>query len=179
MSKKCTKCGEVKSISLFITENKNKSGKGAHCKECGKLASKKWAKENPERRKEIANKYTKKNRHKRKAYAIATRLHKADYDKVYLEENRARICARSAKYKKDNAGMVNHWGRKRHAAKLQRIPKWADMEEIARIYRDCPDGYHVDHWAPLQGKTVSGLHVGNNLQWLLASENSKKSNSFI
>ncbi len=62
--------------------------------------------------------------------------------------------------------------------KKQRVPKWADHKELKRIYANCPEGYHVDHIIPLNGELVSGLHVPNNLQYLPAEDNIKKSNKF-
>ena len=67
---------------------------------------------------------------------------------------------------------------KRRASKLQRTPKWANLGAIRDIYKNCPEGYHVDHIIPLQGEYVSGLHVENNLQYLSAHENLSKSNKF-
>lgn len=67
---------------------------------------------------------------------------------------------------------------KRRAVKLSRTPSWSNLEKIKQIYKDCPNGYHVDHIIPLQGKLVSGLHVENNLQYLTAKENLSKSNKF-
>ena len=65
---------------------------------------------------------------------------------------------------------------KRRASKLHRTPSWANMEIIKLIYDERPSGYPVDHIYPLQGDTVSGLHVENNLQYLTKSENSSKGN---
>lgn len=66
--------------------------------------------------------------------------------------------------------------RKKHI--IQRTPSWADLEKIEQIYKNCPEGHHVDHIVPLQGDKVSGLHVPENLQYLKAEDNLKKSNSF-
>lgn len=67
---------------------------------------------------------------------------------------------------------------KRRARKLQATPAWANLEVIKEIYLNCPEGHHVDHIVPLQGKNVCGLHVEYNLQYLPASENMSKGNKF-
>lgn len=67
---------------------------------------------------------------------------------------------------------------KRKATLLNAIPSWADSKAIAVMYAQCPEGYHVDHIIPLQGLNVCGLHVENNLQYLTAEENHKKSNKY-
>jgi hypothetical protein len=84
-------------------------------------------------------------------------------------------------YMKENA-------RSRELKKLNRIPKWVDREEKKRIrsmylFRDllnflCKDKYEVDHIIPLNGKTVSGLHVYSNLQILLEKDNRSKLNTY-
>lgn len=71
------------------------------------------------------------------------------------------------------------YARKSGLKRKLRVPKWADHEKIDEIYRNKPDGYHVDHIIPLNGKTVSGLHVHNNLQYLSIEENRLKSNKFL
>ena len=77
-------------------------------------------------------------------------------------------------YKKQNRGQFTEYQRTRDANKLQRTPKWANMEAIKQFYKNCPAGMEVDHIIPLQGKTVCGLHVENNLQYLSPLGNRKK-----
>lgn len=74
--------------------------------------------------------------------------------------------------------MRREYEARRSAAQISRTPKWADLSLIKEIYKNCPEGMHVDHIVPLQGKLVSGLHVEYNLQYLTAEANIKKSNKF-
>ena len=67
---------------------------------------------------------------------------------------------------------------KYRTSKQQRTPKWAELELIKQFYINCPKDKVVDHIIPLQGKTVCGLHVINNLQYLTNSENCRKNNKF-
>lgn len=63
-----------------------------------------------------------------------------------------------------------------HKTRKLRIVKWSETELIKKFYENCPEGYEVDHIYPLQGKTMSGLHVLKNLQYLPMHENRAKGN---
>lgn len=65
---------------------------------------------------------------------------------------------------------------KYRASLLCRIPEWADLSLISKIYSECPKDMQVDHIIPLNGVEVSGLHVDYNLQYLSPAENQSKGN---
>jgi len=92
-------------------------------------------------------------------------------------------------YKKANRHKGAALLAKRRAAKKQRTPSWLTKDhlwmieeayEIAEVRsRVTGISWHVDHICPLQGKTVSGLHVPWNLQVITAAENIAKGNKFL
>ena len=94
--------------------------------------------------------------------------------KYYLR-NKERI----KKYVLNNRYLKRASEAKRRAVKLKATPKFANLNKIKEIYKNCPKGYHVDHIIPLQGKTVCGLHVEWNLQYLTPSANISKYNKLI
>jgi len=52
-------------------------------------------------------------------------------------------------------------------------------KDISEIYKNCPEGFEVDHIVPLKGKNITGLHVPWNLRYLLPQENASKNNKLL
>lgn len=73
--------------------------------------------------------------------------------------------------------------RRRSIAKRKQLrvatPKWGDKSAVNRFLDGCPEGHHIDHIVPLRGESVCGLHVLENLQYLPAQENLRKSNKIV
>jgi hypothetical protein len=90
------------------------------------------------------------------------------------------------RWARDNPDKANARNTRRRTAKLKRSPPWLNqahhaeldgMYHFAKIMRRITEeAYDVDHIVPLQGNTVSGLHVPWNLQVITASENARKGN---
>jgi hypothetical protein len=66
---------------------------------------------------------------------------------------------------------------------IQRLPTWADLAAIKLVYQVAEQRsrlsgvkHVVDHFYPLNGKTVSGLHVPLNLRVIPETENLLKGN---
>jgi hypothetical protein len=97
---------------------------------------------------------------------------------IWRIQNPEKIKVSVRKYKSKNKGKINAATVARRLAKLNRTPKWAELDKIKQLYINCPQGYHVDHIIPLRGEFVSGLHVYANLQYLPALENMSKGNKF-
>lgn len=121
--------------------------------------SQRWREKNPEKRKEIIESWRARNPDKVKAMS-------AKAGKKWAKENKSKRLASV---------------RARQMAQKLRMPSWADRRAIAAVYekaaaltRETGIPHEVDHVFPLQGKTVSGLHVANNLQILERSANRSK-----
>lgn len=93
-----------------------------------------------------------------------------DNDLNYNEKARIAYKENPNPYKANSA--------KRRALLKSAVPKWADLDAIKLFYKNCPEGYEVDHIIPLQGKNVCGLHILENLQYLTFKDNRAKYNKF-
>lgn len=72
---------------------------------------------------------------------------------------------------------------RRRAIKLNATPSWSDQKvcesiylQARRISKETGIKHCVDHYYPLQGKNVTGLHIPDNLKIIPSKENNKKSN---
>ena len=133
--------------------------------------------------------YRKANPNYQTKYQVEYRKANPDYSVSDYRANLEKIKSRITTYQKANRGKVNAWAMRRHAAKMQRTPPWLtkkDFADIAKIYELCAERtrvtgipHAVDHVIPLQGRTVSGLHIASNLQIITAAENCSKNNKYV
>jgi hypothetical protein len=110
-------------------------------------------------------------------YAVNKERHKEMRDN-WRKENKGRIRKVNEVWRAANLKLCVSYTQAYNARKKRAMPAWAISKEIEDFYRACPEGHQVDHVIPLRGKTVSGLHVVNNLQYLPGVENNKKGNRY-
>ena len=124
-----------------------------------------------EKGKEVSRKATKKHRDKNKDLLNANA-------KKYYYNNHEKVLEAKRKCRQKRKPLDLAYLRMRQANKIKATPKWANLEKIKQIYKNCPSGYHVDHIIPLNNSVVCGLHVESNLEIVTAEYNLKKSNKF-
>jgi hypothetical protein len=93
----------------------------------------------------------------------------------WLEKNQDKVREYSKEYRK--AHVVEHriGNLKNKTNRNLRIPFFG-QEGILEFYQACPKNKVVDHYIPLCGRKVSGLHVSWNLQYLTPKQNRSKHN---
>jgi hypothetical protein len=145
------------------------------CVECRRLKEKERYDANPLKAIQQTKKYYYKNQEAMQLRARLDRLTEPE-EKRAARLEKAKIQARQ--WRANNPRHHNALTTAHKKVVKQRTPAWADMQKIVEFYKNCPEGHQVDHIIPLRGKTVSGLHIVENLQYLTAKENRNKSNYY-
>lgn len=95
---------------------------------------------------------------------------KRKFDGKTQERNRAR----TKKWKEDNKEYYLTTVKARKSRVRRATPSWVKLGDLVEVYKNCPEGFEVDHVVPINGKTVCGLHVPWNLQYLSPLNNMRK-----
>jgi len=181
----CTTCCTEKGGACFSKDRSSKDGLQSKCKLChreyvilnkDKIAAQRkimYAKNRAKIKAEQAE-YYKENKER-----IIRRV------TTFQKENKEKVRGYKRKWKSNNKGLVNSATRKRQAAQANRTARWGnqfliDLQYImaVKITELLNVKYHVDHIIPLQGESVSGLHVENNLRVIKAWDNLSKGNKY-
>lgn len=123
-----------------------------------------------------------------------------DYGKRYYDANKETMLRKNRKWCEANKDRRRQYNRQfresdhgrailnahhmqRRATKLNATPPWADLQKIEYIYATARSisvktgvKVQVDHYFPLRGKTVCGLHTHENLRVITKAENKSKKN---
>lgn len=159
----CSACFKEKPINAFYKQSvRGFLGVRGSCKECDNV--------------------------KKKNYRILNQEHLAILKKAEYERNKQNHLETKKQYRQLNKGKINALVAARKAVIKQRTPLWLSAIDIERIKNEYKlaslltkltnESWHVDHIVPLQGKTVSGLHVPSNLKAMRGIENILKKNKF-
>lgn len=168
MPKTCNVCRVSKDETEFNKRVASPDGLGHTCRPCAAERNRKWREKNPDGFRQ----WLAKNADRRK-----------DASDKWAEKNKEKIAANYARWVDENRAHVYARNMARLAAKLRATPSWADLEKIKSIHERAVEltkqtgvRHEVDHYYPLRGDLVSGLHCHENLQILTRSENARKKN---
>ncbi len=166
--KSCNVCHMERENDAFSKRVASPDGLNYTCRECIKERCKSWRE---------------RNEGAFKAWYQENKSDRAAYWRRWYSENKERRSESYAQWAKQNKHVVNALIAKRSAAKLNATPAWANLDAIRSIYREAARRtketgirHEVDHYYPLQGEVVCGLHCEANLQILEKVQNIRKGN---
>lgn len=180
--KMCKTCKVEKDVVEFA---KNKNCAGGHLTEC-KACNKLYRQQNAERRARVELERRRRigvkpkfihdtDEQRREAHTLSCRR--------WQQRNKHLVKQYMQTYVDNNPGMRTAYSSVYKARKLRAAPSWANFELISEVYRlaqevtEATGVVHVvDHYYPLQGQQVCGLHVHENLRVITYDENARKHN---
>lgn len=168
MLKVCNVCKLSKSYDQYAKRSASKDGLNYTCRSCASERNRKWRESNPDGYSDWVKNNVDRKRQSWENWIAKNKSRHAENYARWSNQNRHRVYARNAD---------------RVAAKLRATPCWADKERIQSFYRKAVEltaetgvRHEVDHYYPLRGKLVCGLHCPENLRVITRSENARKKN---
>lgn len=165
VSKECSKCHKIKSVSEFNKDNSKKDDISSACKECKSKHAKEYYKNNSENIKEKTKKYyinnieqckecrRKNYQNNREHYKelnkknyIANKEHYKEYKSQYYIDNKVDISKRKSQYYYKNKEYFNKKGKENYNQKIQEALQQIKMEVEAD-----PNKYNY-----IEGKEIFG-----------------------
>lgn len=134
-----------------------------------------WRAANPEKYKAIVNEYLSREevkiaaRERAKEWAQSNKDRKREYDRNWIENNRAISRSHKARRRAKERTATPPWLTETQLEAIKAV-----YLEAERLFKETGIPYQVDHIVPLSGKTVSGLHVPWNLRAIPAQENNRR-----
>lgn len=166
--KRCGTCEQLKLFSDFHKRAASNDGLAYSCISCVVQRCRLWKAKNPGAFKE---------------WCADKKEARAESWRAWYAANKGHRSESYAKWARENKHIVNALTAKRVAAKKSATPAWADhgairaiYAEAARLTEETGIRHEVDHFYPLQGDLVCGLHCEANLQILTKVENIRKLN---
>jgi 5-methylcytosine-specific restriction endonuclease McrA len=186
ITKKCTQCGKMKSVSDFYKNKTHKDGLDSQCKECVRENVRKYRVSNPEKIKQNKIEWVKSNPEKRRAIGLAYyyrhRVLKGKAPLIDPEIKRRKAVERTRAWIKKNPERRQEQQRNRRAKKranggIVKAAEWLALKAkynytCLRCGRREPDiTLTLDHVLPL---AMGGKHEIGNAQPLCYSCNASK-----
>ena len=196
--KRCSKCGEVKSLTdYYLTSKKRGSKPRSHCKVCTLKQCSEYKENNREKvlnyfytRYREDEEFREKKKRDVKKYRLENPEIAKEKDKLYRAKNKEKIAERkkayAQKYKERDRPKYLAHTRARQLKLKNAIPIFLqdcskEKNDVEKIYRlrqilDKATGieHHVDHMWPISD---GGPHWSGNLQIITAKENLTKGSS--
>lgn len=158
--KTCTKCQTTKLFDGFYKRSRAPDGHEAWCKVCRLAHNRAWLAKNKDRHGALTRSWYERNKDQ----------HLVNSKEWYAANRHRKLATTTAREERCRLA----------------TPVWANREAIVALYAQAKHmtqetgiQHDVDHIVPLRGKTVSGLHVPENLRVIPSAENKRKAAKFM